>query len=60
MLLGTGAMISQPILLLIATLLFLAGTEIRVRIEDNLLASRFGDQFRHYQRTISAYIPLVR
>lgn len=60
MLLGTGVMISLPLLLFLAILVFLAGTEIRVRIEDGLLASRFGDQFRDYQRTIPAYIPLLR
>ncbi len=60
MLLGTGLMISLPVLLFLAILLFLVGTEIRVRIEDTLLASRFGDEFRDYQRSISAYIPLLR
>ena len=29
-------------------ILFIAGTEIRVRTEDKLLASRFGDEFRRY------------
>jgi protein-S-isoprenylcysteine O-methyltransferase Ste14 len=41
-------------------LLFAIGTEIRVRIEDRLLASRFGDQFLDYQRRVSAYIPFIR
>jgi protein-S-isoprenylcysteine O-methyltransferase Ste14 len=41
-------------------ILFIAGTEIRVRIEDNLLASRFGEHFREYQQRVSAYVPLVR
>jgi protein-S-isoprenylcysteine O-methyltransferase Ste14 len=59
-LLGTGFMITSPRLFVPAVLIFLAGTEIRVRIEDNLLASRFGDQFRNYQQTVPAYIPLVR
>jgi protein-S-isoprenylcysteine O-methyltransferase Ste14 len=39
---------------------FVLGTEIRVRAEDRLLASRFGDRFREYQRSVPAYIPLVR
>ena len=60
MLLGTGFMITSLPLLLAAILLFVCGTEIRVRVEDGLLASRFGDQFREYQRSVSAYIPLVR
>jgi protein-S-isoprenylcysteine O-methyltransferase Ste14 len=41
-------------------LLFIAGTEIRVRTEDSLLASRFGDEFRRYQKAVPAYIPFVR
>jgi protein-S-isoprenylcysteine O-methyltransferase Ste14 len=40
--------------------LFLIGTEIRVRTEDRLLASRFGDRFTAYRRQVAAYIPLVR
>ena len=30
---------------------------IRIRIEDRLLASSFGDQFDDYGRTTRAYIP---
>ena len=40
--------------------LFVIGTEIRVRSEDRLLASRFGDQFAHYRETVPAYLPFVR
>jgi protein-S-isoprenylcysteine O-methyltransferase Ste14 len=60
MLLGTGFMITPFPLLLLSILLFIVGTEIRVRIEDALLASRFGDEFRDYQRSVSAYIPFVK
>lgn len=60
LLLGTGIMITSAPLLLGAILLFVCGTEIRVRIEDGLLASRFGDQFRQYQRSVAAYVPLLR
>jgi protein-S-isoprenylcysteine O-methyltransferase Ste14 len=60
LLLGTGFMLTSPIPFAVAVLIFLIGTEVRVRIEDNLLASRFGEQFHTYQQTVSAYIPLVR
>lgn len=43
-----------------ALALFIAGTEIRVRTEDNLLAGRFGESFRAYQRSVSAYVPFLR
>ena len=46
--------------LALASLLALIGTEIRVRVEDGLLASRFGKQFEDYQRSVPAYIPLIR
>jgi protein-S-isoprenylcysteine O-methyltransferase Ste14 len=40
--------------------LFIAGTEIRVRSEDALLASRFGAEFQAYRRAVPAYIPYLR
>ena len=40
--------------------LFVAGTEIRVRTEDKLLASRFGREFVEYRSKIPAYVPFVR
>lgn len=44
----------------ISLALFVAGTEIRVRSEDALLASRFKDSFPAYRKAVSAYIPFVR
>jgi protein-S-isoprenylcysteine O-methyltransferase Ste14 len=44
----------------VSLLLFLAGTEIRVRSEEALLESRFGEEFRKYRARVSAYIPFVR
>lgn len=60
LLLGTGFMVSPAIPFISAIVIFILGTEIRVRIEDNLLRSRFGEQFRRYQQSVSAYIPLIR
>jgi len=60
MLLGTGFMITPFPMFLLSILLFIIGTEIRVRIEDALLTSRFGDEFRDYQRAVSAYIPFIK
>ena len=58
--LGTGFMIATWPCFLAAAVVFLIGTEIRVRIEDGLLASRFGEQFRAYSRSTSAYVPFLR
>lgn len=44
----------------VSLLIFVIGTEIRVRTEDKLLASRFGPEFREYQSRVPAYIPFVR
>jgi protein-S-isoprenylcysteine O-methyltransferase Ste14 len=57
---GIGFMAASPVLFVVATVVFLAGTEIRVRVEDRLLAARFGQQFAQYQRSTSAYLPLLR
>ncbi len=58
--LGMAVLVAPPLLFALAAIAFLAGTEIRVRIEDNLLASRFGEQFQNYRRNVRAYIPLLR
>ena len=42
-----------------ALVLFIAGTEIRVRIEERLLASHFGEEFQAYKRSVPAYIPFL-
>jgi protein-S-isoprenylcysteine O-methyltransferase Ste14 len=59
-LLGTGLMVTPLWLLILAMIVFLIGTEIRVRIEDRLLASRFADRFDEYERSVPAYIPFLR
>lgn len=59
LLLGTGFMVTTPLLFATAAAVFLVGTEIRVQIEDALLKERFGDVFREYQGRVSAYVPFV-
>jgi protein-S-isoprenylcysteine O-methyltransferase Ste14 len=59
LLLGMGFLVTPLPLLGIAFLFVLAGTEFRVRIEDNLLASRFGTAFDDYRRRVAAYIPFL-
>jgi protein-S-isoprenylcysteine O-methyltransferase Ste14 len=44
----------------VSLVLFVVGTEIRVRAEDKLLASRFGPKFAEYRRKVPAYVPFVR
>ena len=51
---------TEPVWTAVSLGCFILGTEIRVRSEDGLLASRFADRFREYQQAVSAYIPFVR
>jgi protein-S-isoprenylcysteine O-methyltransferase Ste14 len=44
----------------VSLVLFVVGTEIRVRTEDKLLASRFGPEFAEYRKKVPAYVPFVR
>jgi len=44
----------------IAVILFVAGTEIRIRVEDGLLRERFGESFIEWQRARPAYLPFLR
>ncbi len=57
---GIGFVAAPLWLFVVATIAFLIGTEIRVRIEDRLLAERFGVAFAGYRRSTRAYLPLIR
>jgi len=58
--LGATAMIITPWPIFLGSLaLFVVGTEIRVRTEETLLASRFGEEFQAYKRAVPAYIPFL-
>jgi protein-S-isoprenylcysteine O-methyltransferase Ste14 len=54
-----GVIIAGWKLFVVALLLFVIGTEIRVRIEERLLASHFGEEFQAYKRSVPAYLPFV-
>jgi protein-S-isoprenylcysteine O-methyltransferase Ste14 len=45
---------------LAAIAVFVIGTEIRVRTEEKLLASHFGEEFTNYKRSTPAYIPFLK
>ena len=58
--LSATAVVITPWQLFAASLvLFVVGTEIRVRTEENLLAERFGEEFQQYKKSVPAYIPFV-
>ncbi len=60
MLVATGLLVAAWPVLAAALALEIAGTEVRVRVEDALLAARFGDVFAQYRRAVPAYVPYVR
>jgi protein-S-isoprenylcysteine O-methyltransferase Ste14 len=43
-----------------AVVLFVIGTEIRIRSEDALLAARFGEKYTAWRAKTPAYIPFIR
>jgi len=60
MLLSAGLLLSRWPVIVAGILIFLVGTEIRVRAEEQLLRSRFGEAFDAYSRRVSAYVPFLR
>jgi len=59
MLLATGMAISNWIGLLIAIVVFVIGTAIRVRSEERLLRGAFGEEFEAYARRVPAVVPFL-
>jgi len=57
MLLATGLALTQWIPLLVAIVLFIPGTYIRIRSEERLLREAFGAEFEAYARRVPALIP---
>lgn len=60
MLMATGAAYTWWPMWVAGSVAFIAGTEIRVRAEEQLLERHFQDGFREYRSRVSAYIPFVR
>jgi protein-S-isoprenylcysteine O-methyltransferase Ste14 len=56
---ATAVIVAPWKLFLPALVLFILGTEIRVRIEEKLLAERFGQEFQDYRARVSSYIPFL-
>ncbi len=57
MLLATGILITRWWALAAAVAVFIAGTEIRVRAEDGILARKFPSAFPPYKEKVPAYLP---
>jgi protein-S-isoprenylcysteine O-methyltransferase Ste14 len=59
MLLATGLAVSHWVGLLIAIVVYVVGTVIRVRSEEKLLRGAFGAEFDSYARRVPAVIPFL-
>jgi len=57
MLLATGLAVSRWWAILLAIVLFLIGTSIRIRSEEKLLRESFGEEFEAYARRVPALFP---
>lgn len=57
MLLATGLAVSSWLGLILGTIIFLAGNEIRIRSEEKLLRGAFGVKFDEYARRVPAFLP---
>ena len=60
MMLTTGFCWTWWPMFVVAIVVFVMGTEIRIRAEDRLLGEHFGDAFAAYRSQVRAYIPFVR
>jgi protein-S-isoprenylcysteine O-methyltransferase Ste14 len=56
---ATAVVVTPWQLFVPSLVLFVIGTEIRVRTEEVLLAARFGEDFQQYKRSVPAYIPFL-
>jgi protein-S-isoprenylcysteine O-methyltransferase Ste14 len=59
MLIATGLIVSKWQSLAVATIVFMTGTEIRIRSEEKLLREALGRQFDEYAAEVPAFIPRV-
>ena len=60
MTLGSGFLLARWPAIIAAAILHIAGTEIRLRSEEGLLRSRFGEEFDTWAHHTWAYIPFLR
>jgi protein-S-isoprenylcysteine O-methyltransferase Ste14 len=59
LLLDAGLTLSRWQAVILASLLFLIGAQIRIRTEEKILRGAFGAKFEEYARTVPAFFPRI-
>ena len=59
MLVATGVAISRWEAIVVAVIIFLLGTAIRIRTEEKLLRGAFGETFADYTRRVPSLFPKI-
>jgi protein-S-isoprenylcysteine O-methyltransferase Ste14 len=57
LMLGTGLNLTPWLVLAVAVAVYLAGTELRVQVEEALLRREFGDEYSRYVAEVPALLP---
>ena len=57
LLIAEGLVVATPLRLFFALALYLAGTLMRIRAEEELMRATFGDGWEQYRRRVPALIP---
>jgi protein-S-isoprenylcysteine O-methyltransferase Ste14 len=55
--LGTGLNVTPWLVLAVAVAVYLAGTMLRVHVEEALLRREFGDEYSRYAAEVPALLP---
>jgi protein-S-isoprenylcysteine O-methyltransferase Ste14 len=60
LLISSGIVVSHPLALAGAVVVFLAGTSIRIHLEEKLLRDAFGKQFLNWKSEVPKLIPFLK
>jgi protein-S-isoprenylcysteine O-methyltransferase Ste14 len=59
LLISTGILITHPLAFIIAIIVFVWGTQLRIKSEEKLLIDRFGNDYLAYRKKVKAIIPFI-
>ena len=59
LLFATGILITHPVALIVAIIIFAFGTQLRINSEEKLLIGLFGNTYLDYRKNVKAIIPFI-